>query len=332
MGLHAPCLIEHPRFKVVSVCDIDPANLSKGAEYFGCEGYHCIESMLEAGDLDLVLVMVRSNDHCRLALQCLEAGFNTLVTKPWGVDAAEVHEMINTANRYNRRILFWAPVRWSADLEFLQRECRSIGQLKIIRRAHTTCSLRNDWQIWREFGGGYLLNWGPHLVDQLMVLAGSRVKSVNASIWQFWNPGDVEDAFKATLEFENGVWGEVELTQSPIQLPNWFLQGEQGAIQVSNVREADIRELKAPSSEREDEYRQNFTIESRDAVIQGDPFGDTRDVYDAIAGELSGEKSYRMGDADALHVAEVLDAIRESASTGLRVRLTNSSGAASVVR
>ncbi|WP_309397935.1 Gfo/Idh/MocA family protein [Cerasicoccus maritimus] len=321
MGMHAPCLIKHPRFTITAVCDTDPDALRAGRSYFDCLGYVTADAMLAAGNFDFVLVMVRSNDHCHIALKSLEAGYHTLVTKPWGINADEIGRMIETADRVKRRILFWAPVRWAADLEFLKNEKAVIGELQIIRRMHTTCSLRDDWQIWKRYGGGYLLNWGPHLLDQVMVLADSPVKSVNADLRQFWNPGDTEDAFKATLEFENGILAEVELTQSPIAFPNWMLQGKSGAICVRDAREAEVRKLKAPSAEREDEYRQNFEIETSRHSIKGDPYGDAKDVYDAIADELNGSSAYRMDSAQALEVAIVLDAIRESAENGLKVTL-----------
>ena len=48
----------------------------------------------------------------------------------------------------------------------------------LVRRVVTSFGTRCDWQTERRYGGGYLLNWGPHIVDPPLLLDGSRVHTV----------------------------------------------------------------------------------------------------------------------------------------------------------
>jgi predicted dehydrogenase len=85
----------------------------------------------------------------------------------------------------------------SAILGYLA--ANAIGRVFMIRRVQASFATRCDWQTERRYGGGYLLNWGPHIVDPPIVLMNRRVVSVFGRFGRIINPGDVEDAFLAVL-------------------------------------------------------------------------------------------------------------------------------------
>ncbi len=164
-------------FDLRAVCDIDPAAREKAGRRFACALHDDYRAMLRAGGLDLVVIVTRSDQHGAMTCDCLAAGVDVLVTKPWALDEAEARRMIDAARSSGRRLLPWLPARWGCDLLRLREIVASgaIGKVHLVRRAEMTLGTRSDWQTRRRHGGGYLLNWGPHLVDQPLQLHGGRV-------------------------------------------------------------------------------------------------------------------------------------------------------------
>ncbi len=221
-SMHAGA-IEHNAdvFEMAVVCDIDPGRRKEAAERFGCEVYSDYHEMLAKEQLDLVCIITRSDQHCAMTCDCLAAGVNVLVTKPWAVDAAEAQRMVKAEKASGKQLLPWLPARWGSDLRRLQELMadEAIGKVFLVRRAVCSYATRCDWQTERRFGGGYLLNWGVHIIDPPMVLMGSPVQSVYGRMKQTINPGDVEDVFIARL---SPVYPRLSQFGSPVDDENGF--------------------------------------------------------------------------------------------------------------
>lgn len=325
--MHAGAVETLPEFTMAAVCDIDPEAQEKAAERFGCPVYADYREMLAGEDLDLVVIVTRSCQHAPMAVDALNAGKNVMVTKPWALNAEQALGMMAAAEKNNRLLLPWLPARTACDLARLKQIVASgaIGKVFQIRRSEYSFGLRNDWQTLREFGGGYLLNWGPHLVDQPLRLAGSPVRSVSAHMKQLNNPGDVEDMFYAVMTTTDSTVVIAEWSMAEGGLPGWLIQGDRGTIRVTGSK-IETWSVSLPAEVDEKEYRKKpaveYIMEDLDAVNEyGDStlYGDTAVMYRAAAAALTGEKPFFIPTAGALELTRVLDAVRESAQTGQTV-------------
>ncbi len=327
--LHANPLEKLEDFEITAVCDIDAAAREKASRRFGCKVYEDHMEMLRTEKLDLVVIVTRSAQHCRMACDCLEGGVNVLVTKPWAVDASEAEEMISTAHKMGKMLLPWLPARWGCDLLRLKEIIHTgvIGKVFQVRRSEFTFGLRNDWQTKQENGGGYLLNWGPHLIDQPMQLLETKVKSVYAHMKQVNNPGDVEDVFFAVFKMEDEVTVVSEFNIGPDCLDNWVIQGDRGTI---FVKEKHIKIVRAnlPDVIEEASYRSMPKLETTEEDIDGtnsiktsDRYGDSLIIYPEIAKALRGERTYAVTSESALCLSRVMDAVRKSARMDETVHL-----------
>ncbi len=315
--MHAGPVAANPAFEMAAVCDIDPARRQAAAERHACPTYENYHEMLQREQLDLVCVVTRSDQHCQMACDCLAAGVNVLVTKPWAVNAAEGERMVAAAKASGKMLLPWLPSRWGSGLRRLQQILAegAIGDVFLVRRAVCAFGTRNDWQTERRYGGGYLLNWGAHIVDPPLMLIGSPVRSVYGRLMQTINPGDVEDLFFALVTLENGTLVQAEYTVAVENLPDWFVQGTRGTIVVQGNRLTLHRNTPA----RPADPTQYATMQAgEDATIQetlaSHPYGDEYEIYGEVAQALRGERPFPVTPADALHLSRIFDAIRTSSA------------------
>jgi predicted dehydrogenase len=311
--LHANPLEKSDAFDVVATCDIDPERNRQASKRFGCTTYDNYLEMLEKEDLDLVCIVTRSDQHCAMTCDCLEAGVNVLVTKPWAVNTVEAERMRATAARTGRLLLPWLPARWGCDLRRLQTlvDQGAIGNVFLIRRVVSSFRTRCDWQTERKHGGGYLLNWGPHIIDPPIILMRSRVAFVYGRLKQTINPGDTEDLFFALLTLENGTIIQAEYTVSPEPFPSWLLQGTEGAI-VVNDKHIRVRRTLPGQSDDPTQYskegKSNETI--REETVEGSVYGDEHEIYAEVAQAIRGERPFPVAPEDALELSRILDAVR----------------------
>jgi predicted dehydrogenase len=308
-------------FTVSAICDIDAEARQKAKIRFNCAAiYENYKEMLKKEELDLVVIVTRSDQHCRMTCDCLRSGVNVLVTKPWCVNTAEAEEMIAAANESGKMLLPWLPARWGCDLVRLKEIVDSgmIGKVFMIRRREFNFGRRDDWQTLKKYGGGYLLNWGPHIIDQAIRLSGEEVKSVYAQMRQVINPGDVEDVFNAVLITESGVILSCEYAVAIDKLPNWVIQGDRGTIFVKE-KSIEIHQVEFSSGTAEDEYRNKPEIEVSNEDLDGDHritmghrYGDPLAIYPEIAKAVRGETVYPVSTDSALRLTKVFDAVRAS--------------------
>jgi len=327
--LHAGPIEELPDFEMTAVCDIDPDARVKAFNRFGCKIYENYADMLEKESLDLVVIVTRSDQHCQMACECLNAGANVLVTKPWAINADEAKRMIAAAKGSGKMLLPWLPARWGSDLNRLKELISSgvIGNVFQVRRSEYSFAVRHDWQTLKKYGGGYLLNWGPHLVDQPVQLIGQNVKSVYGHMKQVINPGDVEDVFYAVMKTDGNVTIISEYNICAPCLPNWVVQGDKGTIFVDNDS-IQIHKAKFADTDDSGSYGDQAEIEIVNDAVDGgniinmdNRYGDPLAVYPHIARAVRGEAPYAVTLDSALHLSEILDAVRASAQTGEAVRL-----------
>lgn len=322
--MHAGPLTKNGGFEIAAVCDPDPERRKQVAERFGCPTYEEHQAMLKNEQLDLACVITRNDQHCVMTCDCLHAGVNALVTKPWAMNTAEAERIVAAAKASGKQVLPWLPARWGCDLLRLKELLneRPIGDVFLVRRVVTSFAGRSDWQTERRYGGGYLLNWGPHIVDPPVFLIGNKVKSVYGRLKQTINPGDAEDLFMAVMTLDDGTIVQAEHTTSAEEIPSWFIQGTQGTIVVSGTH---IKIHKIRLSQPEDPTKYNATKPEEEEVLEetldGALYGHEHEIYARVAAAIRGEEVFPVAPEDALELSRVLDAIRASSEKNQVVSL-----------
>ncbi len=141
--------------------------------------------VIEAEDVDLIVIATPNDSHHGLARQALRAGKHVVLEKPFTVNVAEAQELIQLAQERKLLLSVFHNRRWDGDFLTLRR-CIESGMLGEIN----TCQVHIDRyrpevrKRWREEdlpGAGTLYDLGSHLIDQALVLFGTP-DSVSADV------------------------------------------------------------------------------------------------------------------------------------------------------
>ncbi len=92
----------------------------------------------------------------------------------------------------------------------------------------------HGWRGHKPNGGGMVLDWGVHLIDQFLNMIDSPVVSVDAHLFNLYSD-EVDDNIKIMLRFENGVSAICEMsTNCLINQPRWHVSCTNGTIVVED--------------------------------------------------------------------------------------------------
>lgn len=320
--LHGPVLEKHPEFEVTAICDINTEALDKYSERFpSAKKYTDYHTILNSDAFDFAIILTYSFTHTAIALDFLRAGKNVLITKPWAITTDEADSIISTAKENNCIVMPFVPCHDGVDVLKLKEliAAGTIGDVFRVYRAQMTFGKRSDWQTLKAYAGGYLNNWGPHIVEQVMHLVGEPIKSVYAQKRQIINPGDADDMFCSTLITESGIIAHVDHNIISDYLPNWVVQGSKGTIYVKG-NEMEIHEISYPQSDDPNVYRSVTETKKTNITLEGKVFGDHYAIYTMIANTLKGGE-YVVSLEYARHLTEIMQSIHESADNNKLVEL-----------
>ncbi len=233
---HAENIKSMPDFYLAAVYDINPVKVKQAREN-GFKGYDALEEILKDKSIPTVILAVPNNFHKELSIIAMEAGKNVICEKPVMMNSADLADVIEISKKTGKLFSVHQNRRWDKDFLIVKKvmENGTIGKpFYIESRVQGSKGIPGDWRCVKEAGGGMLLDWGVHLIDQIMWLVQSNVREVYAHMLSIKFRG-VDDNFKLMLRFENGVSAFVEVdTYTFINLPRWHISGDSGTLQIDD--------------------------------------------------------------------------------------------------
>jgi len=230
---HCRQIAKHPEFELAAVQDVKPERLREAEETYGTQTFRDFPSMLEAAQLDAVVVATPTHYHKPMAIEAFRKGCHVFLEKPMAADGAEAVAIVRAAKRYHRIVTVYQPRRACAYFQHARKILASgiIGEVYHVRAGGYQYARRDDWQAMRRFGGGMLNNYGAHLLDQILQIVGYDIKRVFASLRVAASLGDADDVVKVIVETRSGVIGELDINQASTITP-YLLQvwGTRGAL------------------------------------------------------------------------------------------------------
>ena len=319
-ALHMPTLAGLAAYEITGVYDVSEDAAKKVAGEYGCRSFATYEEALASDAYELAIVLTPSYTHMQVTCDLLANHKKVVVTKPWVLNCREADKVFETLKKTGGTVIPWLPRHWSQNVRSFKSLINSgrIGKVFHIIHSEVTFGKRSDWQVWKKYGGGYLNNWGPHVIGAALDVAGDRVAEVFADTKQIINPGDTEDMFHAMMKTRNGTLISAEYTIATDDLPNWIIRGDQGTIYATGDR-IEVREVRYTGEQGSDGYRSDYTVEKCE-ITSGAAY-DTCEIYSHIADVIHGTTDYEISMADLYHLTQVMDAVSESSRTGKAVEI-----------
>ncbi len=228
--------------------------------------YASLDEVLADPRVDAVVIATPSESHAPLGLRFLEAGKHVVLEKPMCLSTSEAEALIETSRRCGRLLTVRHNRRWDGDFltvkSIIDEEC--LGKIYVLDSSLDALIRPSGWRAQKESGGGWFVDWGCHLIDQVLQLARARPVSVFASISSLAWDVDVETFARVLIQFENGVLSEVQTSNvSWLPRPRWYILGEKGSLVFWEgkflVQTAlEYREI-LPLPSRYDEFYANFS-------------------------------------------------------------------------
>ena len=202
----------------------------------GIHVYSSFEDLLADESVELVTVAVPNDVHKPLCIAAMEAGKNVICEKPVAMNLMELKEMIAASNRTGKIFTTHQNRRWDADFIMMKDVYNSgdLGEVFAIEsRVQGSHGIPGDWRKEKEHGGGMLLDWGVHLIDQILqMVKGKKLSSLYCRFDHITNY-EVDDGFKLDMYFEDGPVARVEVgTSNFINLPRYYMLGTNGSAIV----------------------------------------------------------------------------------------------------
>ncbi|MDR4945550.1 Gfo/Idh/MocA family protein [Neobacillus cucumis] len=201
----------------------------------GYKTYESLSAVLSDDAVDFVLIATPNDVHKEIAIAALNAGKHVICEKPVTIYSADLVEIMETAKINDRAFIVHQNRRWDEDFLTMKKiyDEQIIGDVfHIETRVQGANGIPGDWRHLKEYGGGMLLDWGVHLLDQLLFMIDSKITSVFAN-FSYILGEDVDDGFQVFITFENGITSLVEVgTTNFIQLPRWYTKGTKGTAVI----------------------------------------------------------------------------------------------------
>lgn len=225
------------KVSIKGVYDINPARL-KVAEEKGLVAYPSKEELLNDPEIDIVLIATTNEVHADLCIEALKCGKHVLCEKPVTPTSDELIKIMEAAKKYNRVFTVDQNRRTNRDFILMRQTVESgvIGKPYVIEsRVEGSRGMPSGWRTIKALGGGMMLDWGVHLIDQLMYMYyDTKVVSVYCTMNSLQYP-EVDDNFRMVMMFENGVEARIEVaTNNYIMHPRWYVLGETGTLQIDD--------------------------------------------------------------------------------------------------
>ena len=280
--------------------------------------YDNLRALADAG-AEAVAISTPADTHVPLARDAVALGLAVVVDKPFALDTAAARETVEAAERAGVVLSVYQNRRWDSDLLTVRRLIDD-GSLGEVTRFESRFERFAPDPGPSASGGGTLLDFGSHLVDQALLLFGP-VTRVHAEMRARHTLED--DVFMA-LHHAGGV--ESHLWGSWVQGapgPRMRVTGTRGTFVVDGVdsQEEALVAGRTPAGEGdrwgvEPEHRWGRLYRGGTGVAVSAERGRWDTFYPAFAAAVRGGAPLPVDPWDAVRALEVLDAARSSALSG----------------
>jgi len=281
------------------VADIDPEAAQRLAQEYGCRATRRWQDVIEAEEVEAVLICTPPHLHASIAVAALRRGKHVLCEKPLGRNPTEARRVLDAARESGARIKCGLNHRHHPAIRQAKLWCDEgqIGEIMFIRSRHGIAGREGYDREWRArgeiSGGGELIDQGVHGLDLARWFLGEFSECFAFLSSSYWEMGPLEDNAFALLRTTGGQVASLHASWTEWRnLFSFEVFGREGYVKVEGLNSSygteravlGRRSPSAPFRERVIEFRgedRSWAEEWREfveAVDEGrEPLGSGRD-------------------------------------------------------
>ena len=285
-----------------------------------------LDELLAIREIQLVVIATPNDTHYPFARQCLAAGRDVVVDKPFTTAVEEAKALVAFAKEKGRLITVYQNRRYDGDFQALRKLVveGTLGRIVRFETHYDRYRPQLKPGAWRETtrpGSGILFDLAPHLIDHALVLFGLP-EAVTADVRIERENAVADDAFDIMFHYPGPLRAVLKssiLVATP--RPHFVMFGTQGSFvkQTTDPQENNLRHGNVPKDGPWGaEPEENWGLLT---VPEGDRFTqrripsancDFRDYYANLRDALLGKAAPAVTTEWAVNVMKLLEMARES--------------------
>lgn len=323
-AFHAPVIRAVPGLRLTAI--LQRTGNEAAEKYPDVRIVRNVEELLAMREVRVVVIATPNDTHFALAKQCLAAGRDVVVDKPFTTTLEEARSLAEFAKKAGRLITVYQNRRYDGDFQAIRKLVADGALGRIVRFETNYDRFRPQLKpgAWRETaraGSGILFDIAPHVIDHALALFGLP-EAVTGDVRIEREEALADDAFDIMFHYPQGMRAVLRssiLAAAP--RPRFVLLGTHGSFvkqtfdpQENNLRQGTI----PPTGPWGAEPEENWGVLT---VPDGDKFAqrrippascDFRDYYVNLRDALLGKAEIEVTPEWCLNVMRLLEMARES--------------------
>jgi scyllo-inositol 2-dehydrogenase (NADP+) len=249
-SFHAPVIRAVPGLRLAAI--FERSGNAAAEKYPDVRIVRTLDELLAIQEIRLIVIATPNESHFPLTQQCLAAGRDVLVDKPFTTTLAEAIVLVEFAKQQGRLLTVYQNRRYDGDFQAIVKLVASGALGRIVRFESNYDRFRPQLRpgAWRERSGpgtGIFFDIGPHLIDHALLLFGLP-EALTADIRIEREGAVADDAFDLAFHYPRGL--RVDLRSSILAAATrarFLLHGTQGAFlkqsfdpQENNLRRGHV--------------------------------------------------------------------------------------------
>ncbi len=301
----------------------------------GIRVYSSLDEICADPAAEICVVATPNDVHEEIVVKLLEPGHNVVREKPVALSVASFDRMAEAARKSGKLFTVHQNRRWDVDFLAIKEIVRSgkIGEtINLESRIHGSRGIPSDWRCHKQYGGGMILDWGVHLIDQILQIIPGKIEKIYCETTHI-TTDEVDDGFKLLLTFEGGARALVEVgTYNFLALPRFYLQAKKGSALITDWRqnarvayckawnEADVLPVQtAAGITKTMAPRDEITLDEYDWTR---PASDVHDFYRNLVLAIDGKAEPIVTLPEARRVLRVMEEAFNSAASGTAIAVS----------
>ncbi|MBI3782187.1 MAG: Gfo/Idh/MocA family oxidoreductase [Deltaproteobacteria bacterium] len=196
---------DFPGLRLVAIARRTPDAVARRSAELSCHGYTDYRQLVEAPDVDALIVVVPPTLHPEIIEAAAAARKPVLLEKPAAVSVEAGRRMLRQIRQAGIEVMVAQTLRFNGVVRCLLQARERIGPIHALRIGQRFEPSRPGWIDDPAIaGGGMTLHTGVHCFDLVRLLSGCEVDRVTCEMTRVGTARS-EDNFAATLRLQGGT-------------------------------------------------------------------------------------------------------------------------------